>query len=357
MTSPRPALRELVERGVAAAVGALPAPAQRAIGGRPTVIDGQHLHPEVQSMLKLMSLAKENPLSAGSVIEARRGLRRTAAVIGGAALEVAQVRELSVPGPGGPIRTRVYLPAGLPSQAGALVFYHGGGWVVGDLETHDNLCRYLAVHAGVAVLSADYRLAPEHKFPAATEDALAVYRYAVANADSLGLHPDQIAVGGDSAGGNLAAVTAQQAKAAGDPVPAFQLLIYPAVDFSVRRESRRLFGTGFVLTSEKMDWYQDQYLRSAEDQLDPRASPLLAEDLSGLPPAYLVTAGFDPLRDEGEEYADKLSKAGVPVFLRRHHGLIHGFANVLGIGHTGRDAALEAAAALRMGLAFAAAKG
>ncbi|GAA2803009.1 alpha/beta hydrolase [Crossiella cryophila] len=356
MTPPRPALRELVERSLATAVGALPAPAQRVIGGRTTVIDGQELHPEVQSMLKLMSLAKENPLSAGSVAQARRGLRQTAAIIGGAALEVAEVRELSVPGPGGPIRTRVYLPAGLPSRAPALVFYHGGGWVVGDLETHDNLCRFLAVHAGVAVLSADYRLAPEHKFPAATEDALTVYRYALENADSLGLHPGQIAVGGDSAGGNLAAVTAQLAKAAGDPVPAFQLLIYPAVDFSVRRESRRLFGEGFVLTSDKMDWYQEQYLNSTDEVLDPRASPLLTEDLSGLPPAYLVTAGFDPLRDEGEAYADKLIKAGVPVFLRRQRGLIHGFANVLGIGHTGRDAALEAAAALRMGLSFAAAK-
>lgn len=356
MTPPRPGPRAAVEHALAAAIGALPL-VQRLIAGRPTVIDGQRLHPEVQAVLRLMSLAGQKPLGIGSPAGARADLRHTSAVIAGRAPALAEVRELSAPGPAGLIRCRLYRPEGLASPAPALVFFHGGGWTIGDMDTHDNLCRFLAAHAGVAVLSADYRLAPEHKFPAATEDALAVYRYAVANAEALDLHPGQIAVGGDSAGGNLAAVTSQLAKAAGDPVPAFQLLFYPAVDFSRRRDSRRLFGQGFVLTSERMDWFEAQYLTGPDDKLDPRASPLLTEDLSGLPPAYLATAGFDPLRDEGEEYARRLREAGVPVFLRRHRGLIHGFANILGVGRTGRDAVLEAAAALRMGLSFAAPKG
>ncbi|MBP2473972.1 acetyl esterase [Crossiella equi] len=355
MTQARPALREFVERSVVSAIGALPEPAQRVIGGRPTVIDGQELHPEVQAVLRLMNLSnKENPLGGGSVAQARRQLRETTALIKGPDLPMAEIRELSVPGPGGPIRCRLYLPEHVPTPAPALVFFHGGGWVTGDLDTHDHVCRTLAQHAGVVVLSADYRLAPEHPFPAAVEDALAVFRYAVDQSASLGINPAQVAVGGDSAGGNLSIVTTQLTRHDDGPKPVFQLLFYPATDFSVRRESRLLFGRNFVLTEERMTWFESKYLANPDDVHDHRASPLLTEDLSGLPPAYLATAGFDPLRDEGEAYAARLAEAGVPVFLRRHRGLIHGFANILGIGHTGRDAVLEAAGALRMGLSFAA---
>jgi acetyl esterase len=234
-----------------------------------------------------------------------------------------------------------------------LVYLHGGGWVRGDLHTHDNTCRFLAREAGVIVLSVDYRLAPEHKFPAAVEDSFAAFRWAHENAAELGVDQNAIAVGGDSAGGNLAAVVGQLAAADGGPVPAFLLIIYPATDFSEKRRSVKLFREGFLLTESDMDWYTAHYLPDKEAERDPRASPLLADDLSGTPPAYVMTAGFDPLRDEGEAYALRLREAGVPVALRRHSGLIHGFANMTGVGRTGRAAMLEAAGALRVGVSRA----
>jgi acetyl esterase len=216
-------------------------------------------------------------------------------------------------------------------MSGLLVYFHGGGFVVCDLETHDNMCRFLARQAGVRVLAVDYRLAPEHRFPAAIEDALAAFRFAAEHAAELGADPARLAVGGDSAGGNLATGVARLAAADAQPAPAFQLLFYPWLDLSAKRESYRLFG----------------------DAIDPRCSPLQAEQLEGLAPAYIATAGFDPLRDEAEEYASRLRAAGVPVALRRHRGLIHGFANAVGIGHVGREALVEAAGALRVGLAVA----
>jgi acetyl esterase/lipase len=205
------------------------------------------------------------------------------------------------------------------------------------------------------VLSIDYRLAPEDPFPAAVEDALASFRFAVENAGELGADPGAPpAVGGDSAGGNLAAVTAQLAGADGGPEPAFSLLIYPATDFSRKRRSYELFADGFLLPERETDWYRDHYLPDEAAALDPRASPLLAEDLSGQPPTYVATAGFDVLRDEGEEYAKRLRDAGIPVGLRRHPGLMHGFANMAAIGGGPLAAMHEAAGALRMGLARAA---
>ncbi|MGH3951219.1 MAG: alpha/beta hydrolase, partial [Pseudonocardiaceae bacterium] len=196
------------------------------------------------------------------------------------------------------------------------------------------------------------RLAPENPFPAGCDDALAAFDFAHANAEELGCDPLRIAVGGDSAGGNLGAMVAQQATLRGGRTPAFQLLIYPVVDFTVRRRSRQLFADGFFLTSSDMDWFEGNYIPDDVDKAHPRLSPLLAEDLSGLPPAYLVTAGFDPLRDEGEEYAHAMRKAGVPVALSRQSDLIHGFVTFLGVGRRFRDATLEIAGALRTGLAL-----
>jgi acetyl esterase len=233
------------------------------------------------------------------------------------------------------------------------VYFHGGGWVVCDLDTHDNGCRFLARESGAAVLSVDYRLAPEHPFPAAVEDAFAAFRWAVENAADFGVDPAVIAVGGDSAGGNLAAVVSQLARDDEGPAPAFQLLIYPVTDLSTKRLSYELFREGFFLTEPHMDWYRDHYLPDLESARDPRASPLLADDLSNLAPAYIATAGFDVLRDEGEEYARRLREAGVPVALRRHRNLIHGMATRVGMGGVGQTMMLEAAAALRMGLATA----
>ena len=236
---------------------------------------------------------------------------------------------------------RLYIP---PDETGAtLVYYHGGGWVVGDLDSHDALCRHLATASGARVLSVDYRLAPEHPFPAPVDDALAAFRDAVA----LAPDPARVAVGGDSAGGHLAAVTAQLAAADGGPEPAFQLLIYPVTDCDVKHPSRATFAEGFFLTRANMDYYEGCFLPPGTDKRDPRVSPLHASDLAGLAPALVVTAGFDPLRDEGEAYAARLQDAGVPAILRRHAGFVHGFANVLGAGHAWRAAVAEMGGVLR----------
>jgi len=260
------------------------------------------------------------------------------------------VEDRRIPGPGGEIGVRLYQPFAGGVQRPLLVYYHGGGWVVGDLDTHDGACRFLALQAGVNVLSVDYRLAPEHRFPAAVDDAVAAFRWAVLHAPELASDPARVAVGGDSAGGNLAAVVSQLTARDGGPRPAFQLLIYPVADLSTKHESYRLFREGFFLTEKQMDWYRGHYLSDESAARDPRASPLLAEPLKNLPPAYVATSGFDPLRDEGERYARKLEAAGVPVTLRRHGGLIHGFANATGVGTSSRRAMEEICAALRAAL-------
>jgi acetyl esterase len=350
-----PSLRDRVSGSLVQFLCGMPRAIQRPLAGRPIVIDGQTLETEVQLLLRLTALAPEPDLTTLTPAESRADLRRLALSLEGRKVPVASVESLELPGPAGPLGARLYVPEdGEPSPLPMLVYLHGGGWVRGDLDTHDNTCRFLAREAGVLVLSVDYRLAPEHPFPAAVEDAMAAFRFAQDNAGDLGADSAAIAVGGDSAGGNLAAVVAQLAAAEGGPAPAFQLIIYPATDFSQKRSSVKLFRDGFLLTESDMDWYTAHYLPDEPSALDPRASPLLAEDLSGLPPAYVATAGFDPLRDEGEAYARRLQEAGVPVALRRHRGLIHGFANMTGIGSTGRAAMLEMAGALRVGVSRAA---
>lgn len=334
------------------AVFALPRPVRRLIAGAPIRIDGQELALDAQLLLTLQKLSGAG-LRVGEPAEARRRLDESRELVSGPAIEPVETRELDIPGDGGPVRARLYVPDGLAEGSPLLVFYHGGGWVVGSLDSHDTLCRYLAKQAKVRVLSVDYRLAPEHRFPAAVDDALAAFRYAVAHAAELGADPAAIAVGGDSAGGNLAAVTAHQAVLAGGPVPIFQLLFYPAADASVRRRSRDLFTDGFFLSSDDMDWFMDHYCPDFELRRDPRFSLLLAEDLAGMPPAYLATAGFDPLRDEGEALARRLRESGVPVVSSRHDDLIHGYASFLGVGSRFREAVAEAAGALRTGVEFA----
>jgi acetyl esterase len=321
--------------------------------GRPVVIDGQELHVEVQLGLKLLALAGAPPFDTLSPAAGRAQVGEDARTFGGAKPRVARVEELTVSGASGPLAARLYVPAGIDERGGLLVYFHGGGFVVCDLETHDNTCRFLARHADVPVLSIDYRLAPEHRFPAAIDDALAAFRFAVEHAVEFHADPARVAVAGDSAGGNLAAGVARLVPSDGGPAPAFQLLLYPWLDLSRKRDSYRLFGDGFYLTERELDWYKGHYVTEPGDALDPRCSPLLAEDLGGVAPAYIATAGFDPLRDEGEEYAERLRAAGVPVALHRHQGLVHAFANAIGIGHTGRDALIEAAGALRVGLAVA----
>jgi len=327
---------------------ALPRPVQRRLAGPPRVVDGAELDAEVQLLLRLPEPGLD--MSERTVAAARAQRKRTAEVFRGRRFEVGRVDHLTLAGPGGPIAARLYAPVDSAGPAPLLLFMHGGGWVICDLDTHDNVCRFFAREAGVLVLSIDYRLAPEHPFPAAVDDTLAAYRHVVENAAELGAAPDAIAVGGDSAGGNLAAVVSRLASAANLPPPAFCLAIYPVTDLSAKRESYRLFRDGYLLTEADMDWFRARYLPDEAAALDPRASPLLAEDLSGLPPTYVATAGFDPLRDEGEEYAHRLRDAGVPVTLRRHPALIHGFVNGVASTHFGRAATAEAAAALRHAL-------
>ncbi len=330
----------------------LPGPLQRLLaGGRPTRRDGLVLEPDMQLLLALLARAGAPTVDQLAPADARREIAHTSRTIAAEPEPVARVEALSIPGPAGPIPARLYAATRDTRARPLLVYYHGGGWVVGDLDTHDSVCRFLAREAGVRVLSVDYRLAPEHPFPAAVEDALAALRFATREAAALGADPARVAVGGDSAGGNLAAVVSQiAARGADGPPPSFQLLFYPVTDLSKKHASYRLFPDGFFLTERQMDWYRDHYLARADDAYDPRVSPLLAKDLAGLPPAYVATAGFDPLRDEGEAYAARLREAGVAVTLRRHPGLIHGFCNVTALSRSARAAMSEAAASLRAGL-------
>jgi acetyl esterase/lipase len=345
-------LGDRLEAGITRGASALPAGIQRVLGGPQRVrIDGQVLDPEVQLLLRLMRLARRPDFETLPVREAREEIRREAASVAGRPLPVARVEATTIPGPAGSLPARLYVPWGAPAAGPLLVYLHGGGWVVGDLDTHEVPCRFLAREAGVRVLAVHYRRAPEHPFPAAVDDAVAAVRFAIEASDRLGADPARVAVGGDSAGGNLSAAAARLLAQDGGPAPAFQLLIYPVTDLSRKRRSYELFRDGFFLTERQMDWYRDHYLPDAGAALDPRASPLLAEDLSGLPPAHVAVAGFDVLRDEGIEYAGRLLQADVDVSLGRHTGLIHGFANAAAIGRSSRAAMLEAATALKAGLA------
>jgi len=338
-----------VQAGAAQLLFWLPRPLRRLIAGKPVRLDGQELALDAQLLLRLQKLSGAG-LVSGTVEQSRAGMTSSTVLVAGKPDATISTREITIPGDGADIPATLYTPDGLPEPSGLLVFYHGGGWVLGNRASHDVLCRFLAFHAGVRVLSVEYRLAPEHVFPAAADDALAAFDHAHDKASELGADPARIAVGGDSAGGNLAAVTSLVAAKRGGPAPAFQLLLYPATDFSTRRRSRELFGEDLFLTDKDMTWFENHYVAKGFDKTDPRLSPLCAEDLSGLPPAYIVTAGFDPLRDEGEAYAQRLKEAGVVTALSRQSDLVHGFASFLGIGRRFREATAEAAGALRLGL-------
>jgi acetyl esterase len=346
--------RDRLETLLVSGLGKLPSPAQVLLsGGRRVRIDGQQLEPEVQLMLTLMKLSGRPSVDELPVAEARVAIRRDAALYSGPTIPVGTVEEVEVRGAEGLLRARLYVPDGLPSPAPLLVYLHGGGWVVGDLDTHDQPCRFLAQEAGVRVLAVDYRLAPEHPFPAGLEDTVAAVRFAIEQADRFDTDPTRVAVGGDSAGGNLAAAAARLLALEGGAAPAFQLLIYPVTDLSRKRVSYKLFRDGFFLTERQMDWYRDHYLPDESAAADPRVSPVLASNLAALPPAHVVTAGFDVLRDEGEDYAALLADAGVPVSSHREPGLIHGFTHGAATGKATRRAMLRVAASLREGLSGA----
>ncbi len=326
----------------------LPDPLKRALlGFRSITVDGNTLDTTLQLLLAAQRAAGISGLVVSDdVAVSRRQLSITAAML--PANIVCDVTELSIPGPAEAIPARLYRPTASDAGSALLVFYHGGGFVIGDLDSHDDLCRLICRDGGITVLSVDYRLAPEHKAPAAADDAYAAFRWATEHAAELGVDPDRIAVGGDSAGGNLAAVVSQRARTAGAPLPALQLLIYPAVDVCSETRSKTLFSDGYFLTARDMDWFMDLYLEGATvDPTDPDVSPLLADDLSGLPPALVLTGGFDPLRDEGIAYAEALRAAGVPVDLREERSLIHGFANFFPLGGDSATATAAMISALR----------
>ena len=279
---------------------------------------------------------------------ARRIYRDTRSVLAPPAPAVAEAKLMLAPGPAGPVVLRAYRPAGAAREEilPALVYFHGGGYVIGDPDTHDVLCRQLANGARCAVFSVDYRLAPEDPFPAALEDCVAATRHVCAQAKALRVDAERIAVGGDSAGGNLATVTALLARDAGAPAIRFQLLIYPGTDMRAVHPSHERNGEGYLLTRHTIAYFMRHYLPRVEDRADWRASPLLANSLAGLPPAYLLTAGFDPLLDEGREYAERLAREGNEVAYRDYPDMIHGFITFGGVLDTANEAVAECCARL-----------
>ena len=328
---------ERLEALVLHGVLALPPRVQRALAGRPVVVDGAPLAVDTQLMLRMQRVVREPGAETLPIPDGRRAVRRHARLAAGRQ-PIGAVRDLTVAG----LPARLYTPT--LDRGGLLVFFHGGGFMYGDLESHDAPCRFLAERSGVRVLAIDYRLGPEQPFPAAYDDAVAAYRWVVEHAADLDIDPTRIGVGGDSAGGNLAAVVAIEAARAGLPL-ALQLLVYPATDAVRQTASAAAFADGFYLTRRFMELANQSYIGEG-DLRDPRISPLYADLPAGLAPAYVATAGFDPLRDEGEAYADRLEAAGVPVERRRFDDQIHGFFNVVGMGRTARAANAEIAAAL-----------
>jgi acetyl esterase len=342
-TPDHPAVIE-VEHYVAKTVSSLPPRLLRIIGRGVAEPEGRAPAPDVAALLAISRLTGERVLGDGDdPVRRRAATRRGALTAAPRRPDPTRVEETTVAGAAGPLRARLYIPP-KDTSGRLLVFYHGGGWVTGDLDTHDAPCRLLARQAATRVLAVDYRLAPEHPFPAPVEDALAAFADVVGRAAELGAAPDRIAVGGDSAGGNLAAVVAQQT--AGGVRPAAALLIYPACDLTGGTASRDLFARGFLLEKPDMDWCQERYLQDAGDPRDPRVSPAFGTIDAAHPPTVVVTAGFDPLRDEGEAYAAQLREAGVPTVLRGYEGLVHGFANVTAISPTSHDAMVDCASAL-----------
>lgn len=310
------------------------------------------LDPQAKAVIDLVIKSGRPPYHQLSPQEARQMFRDTRPASTPPAPEIGTVKDLMADGPAGPIPLRLYRLKGVPASTTlpALVFFHGGGWVIGDLETHDVLCRQLTAGAGIGVVNVDYRLAPEHKFPAAIDDAWAATRWVAAHAAELGIDAGRLAVGGDSAGGNLAAVVALLARDHGAPSLALQVLIYPVTDVGAESPSYADFAEGFMLTRETMRWFSAHYLAGRHDAVDWRVSPLRAPSLAGVAPALVVTAGFDPLRDEGDAYARKLREAGGRVDATCYGGMIHGFVPMGRLIESGNRAVAHIAASLRQAL-------
>jgi acetyl esterase len=302
------------------------------------------LDPQARAVLDQLAALNLPPLNTLSAPEARAQSKARRAPV--TPEDVARVENRTIPGPAGEIPIRAYTPAGT-GPFPLVVYFHGGGWVIGDLDTHDPVCRALTNRSGCLVVSIDYRLAPEHPYPAAVDDAYAATAWIAEHATELGGDGSRLAVAGDSAGGNLAAVVALLARDRGGPRIAFQALVYPVTDCDLDTTSYRENAEGYFLTREMMRWFWDQYVPDEARRREPLASPLRAESLTGLPPALVITAEFDPLRDEGEAYAQRLADAGVHVAATRYGGMIHGFFTMLGVLDRAADAVNEVGLALR----------
>jgi acetyl esterase/lipase len=336
------------QRMLAKTILSLPSPMLRALsGGGAVEMGGRVLDPRFQF---LAHASRNAPgMADAPPAMARAGSAASLAAVAGTPEPGVTRENLTIEGPGGPLPLRAYRPSSQDPKAPVMVFSHFGGGVIGDLETCDVFCGVLARGARCAVLSVDYRLAPEHRFPAGLEDVLAAYRWARGNTERFGAPTGHVAIGGDSMGGNFAAVLAQEMKAAGEPQPALQLLIYPAVDVASQTQSMTTYADAFPLSRATMDWFMGHYLAPSDDRVDPRASPLHAADLSGLAPAVVVTAGFDPLVDQGEAYAKRLSDAGVPVVYRCYDALAHAFTAFTGAVPAADIACREIAGLVREG--------
>jgi len=338
-------VRARLEKRFANAVMKLPREWLLALaGGRRTQVDEFVLDEQVQLAIAMHRKLGKKHTHQLDIEAAREELEASAAIFAPRLRAMRRVEDRRIDG----IPVRIYVPNLVRDPAPALVYYHGGGFVLGSLDSHDRPCRALAEDGRCVVIAVDYRLAPEHKFPAAPEDCVAAFRWIANNAASLRVDPNKIAVGGDSAGGNLAAVVAQQTRK--DALrPAFQLLIYPATDFTMSMPSINQMARGTFLEKDTMIWFRAHYLNNEAEQRDPRASPLFG-DVTGLPPAFVSTAGFDPLRDEGKAYADALRAAGVRVQYKCYTSLFHGFFSASGGIEAARSTLVEAAAALREAL-------
>ncbi len=303
------------------------------------------LDPAAKALMEQLEAGGGFQIETMSPSEARLAFAAMSA-LDGEPVSVASIEDAEAAGPAGPIPLRVYRPR-VDERLPVILYFHGGGWVIGSLDTHDNTCRRLAMASDCTVVSVDYRLAPEHPFPAAPEDCYAALGWVVDNAEGLRVDGDRVALAGDSAGGNLAAVVAQMARDRGGAKVSFQLLIYPATDLGCDTASMHENGEGYLLTREGMRWFWGHYVGDPASARAPYNSPLCAESLADLPTAHVITAEFDPLRDEGEEYARRLDESGVLVRLRRYEGMIHGFVSMAGLLPQGAEAIGEAGASLR----------
>lgn len=317
-------------------------------GGEPVSREGRTLHPLLQAMM----WANRNApgFETMSPKKARKAYSQVISIAQADAEPMADVRNERIEVDGDSIRVRCYTPPDIAKKTAAIVYFHGGGHVIGDIDDYDSTARYIATRVGCRLVSVEYRCAPEHKFPVAAEDAIAAFRWVQQNAGRMGIKPDRIAVMGDSAGGNLSAVVALAARDRGFPPPKVQCLIYPVVDLRLKSPSITTFGEGFGLTRPLIEWFAAHYVRSDADRRNPLASPLLAKSHEDLAPAIITVAGFDPLYDEGLRYAEKLRAAGVPVTLLEHDDLTHAWVTMTGAVPPAREAMDETCAKVRKAL-------